>query len=176
MAKLMPLRDLATCYDGLFCDIWGVLHNGVAAFPDAVDALCRYREQGGKVILITNAPRCNQIIYSQLDRLGVPREAFDAVVTSGDVTKLLLHEQPETPLFHFGPARDRSILEGLANPIVDCADGKLCLLTGPLDDGIESAEIYEALLTEMRDRGVEVICANPDLVVKSGTRMVICAG
>lgn len=176
MAKLIPLRDLATCYDGLFCDIWGVLHNGVAAFPEAVDALCRYREQGGKVILITNAPRCNQIIYSQLDRLGVPREAFDAVVTSGDVTKLLLHEQPETPLFHFGPARDRSILEGLANPIVDCADGKLCLLTGPLDDGIESAEIYEALLTEMRDRGVEVICANPDLVVKSGTRMVICAG
>ncbi len=176
MAKLMPLSDLAPHYDGLLCDIWGVLHNGVAAFPDAVDALCKYRAQGGIVILITNAPRSNQVIYPQLARLAVPREAFDAVVTSGDVTKSLLQQRPDTPLFHFGPARDQSILDGLTHPMVSSQDAKLCLLTGPLDDAIESAEIYEPLLLDMRDNGVDMICANPDLVVKSGDRMVICAG
>ncbi len=176
MANLMPLSDLAPHYDGLLCDIWGVLHNGVAAFPDAVDALCKYRAQGGIVILITNAPRSNHIIYPQLDRLGVPRESFDAVVTSGDVTKSLLQERPDTPLFHFGPARDQSILDGLKHPMTGSQDAKLCLLTGPLDDGIESEEIYKPLLLEMRDNAVDMICANPDLIVKSGNRTVICAG
>ena len=176
MAKLMPLSDLAPHYDGLLCDIWGVLHNGITAFPNAVDALCKYRARGGIVILITNAPRSNQLIYPQLAQLGVPREAFDAVVTSGDVAKSLLKERNNTPLYHFGPERDQSILEGLTHPLVGSQDAKLCLLTGPLDDGIESAEIYEPLLLEMRCQAVEMICANPDLVVKSGNRMVICAG
>jgi HAD superfamily hydrolase (TIGR01459 family) len=176
MAKLMPLSGLAPHYDGLLCDIWGVLHNGVTAFPNAVDALCKYRARGGIVILITNAPRSDQVIYPQLAQLGVPREAFDAVVTSGDVAKSLLQERPNTPLYHFGPERDQSILEGLTHPLVGSQAAKLCLLTGPLDDGIESAEIYEPLLLEMRCQAVEMICANPDLVVKSGSRMVICAG
>jgi HAD superfamily hydrolase (TIGR01459 family) len=176
MAKLKPLSDLAPHYDGLLCDIWGVLHNGVAAFPDAVDALCKYRAQGGVVVLITNAPRSSQVIYPQLARLGVPSAAFDAVVTSGDVTKSLLQERPDTPLFHFGPVRDQSIVEGLTHPMAGSQDAKLCLLTGPLDDGIEGAEIYGPLLLEMRDNAVDMICANPDLVVKSGNRMVICAG
>ncbi|MEB8385604.1 TIGR01459 family HAD-type hydrolase [Rhodobacteraceae bacterium KMM 6894] len=176
MPKLMSLSDLAPHYDGLLCDIWGVLHNGIAAFPDAVDALCKYRAQGGIVILITNAPRSNQVIYPQLAGLGVPRKAFDAIVTSGDMARLLLQEQPDTPLFHFGPARDQSTLEGLTNPMVSPRDAYLCLLTGPLDDGIENAQIYEPVLREMCDNAVHMICANPDLVVKSGNRMVICAG
>jgi len=176
MTKFMSLSDLAPHYDGLLCDIWGVLHNGVAAFPDAVDALCKYRARGGIVILITNAPRSNQVIYPQLARLGVPRAAFDAVVTSGDAAKRLLQEQPDTALFHFGPTRDQSIVDGLSHPMAVSRDAKLCLLTGPLDDGIESAEIYMPVLLEMRDNLVDMICANPDLFVKSGNRTVICAG
>lgn len=176
MVKLMSLSDLAPQYDGLLCDIWGVLHNGVAAFPDAVDALCKYRAEGGVVILITNAPRSNQVIYPQLARLGVPHAAFDAVVTSGDAANRLLQEQPDTALFHFGPARDQSILDGLTHAMVGSRDAKLCLLTGPLDDGIESAEVYQTVLLEMRDNAVDMICANPDLSVKSGDRTVLCAG
>jgi ribonucleotide monophosphatase NagD (HAD superfamily) len=142
MVKLIPLSDLATQYDGLLCDIWGVLHNGVAAFQCAVDALSKYRAQGGTVILLTNAPRSNQLIYPQLAGLGVPRNAFDAVVTSGDVANTMLQEQPEIPLFHFGPQRDQSVLDSLKNPIFTSQKAKLCLLTGPLDDGIESAQVY----------------------------------
>lgn len=176
LATLTPLSVLAASYDGLLCDIWGVLHNGVAAFDDAVDALCRYRAQGGIVILITNAPRSHLEIYPQLERFGVPRQAFDAVVTSGDVTSLLIRKSPDTPLFHFGPARDHSILFGLRNPIVGISGAKLCLLTGPLDDDIETVDVYENLLKELRDNEVTMICANPDLTVRSGFRMVICAG
>lgn len=157
----------------MLCDIWGFLDNGVAAFADA---MCMFRAQGGIVILSTNAPRSSRDIYSQLARLGVPRAAFDTILTSGDVTGLLLQKQPETPFFHFGPARDQSILQSLSNPIVGGRNTPLRLLTGPLDDEIESAEIYDPLLTQMRENAVDMIYANPNLFVKSGNRMVICAG
>ncbi|WP_299412393.1 TIGR01459 family HAD-type hydrolase [uncultured Sulfitobacter sp.] len=175
-ARIAPLSELLDRYDGLLCDIWGVLHNGDAAFSDAVDALCRARASGRVVILITNAPRLSKDIYPQLARLGVPRESFDSIITSGDVTAQLIAKQPDAPLFHFGPERDSSILEGLTNPIVDHSDAKLCLLTGPLDDMIETTDIYHDLLEQMHENAVEMICANPDLVVRSGNRMVICAG
>lgn len=175
-ANPTSLGELASYYDGVLCDIWGVLHNGAAAFPDAVDALCKYRARGGFVVLITNAPRSCREIYPQLERFGVPRDAFDAIVTSGDVTSSLIAKHPKSPLFHFGPARDRSILDGVTNPIVAPTDAKLCLLTGPLDDTLEAVDTYQNLLTEMRDRSVRMICANPDLVVRSGDRLVICAG
>ncbi len=171
-----PLSALASQYDGLLCDIWGVIHNGVAAFDDAVDALCRYRASGRHVVLITNAPRPAKDVYPQLERLGVPRDAFDCIVTSGDVTRNLIQGDPDTPLFHFGPARDHSILEGATNPIVGISDARLCLLTGPLDDAVETVDVYHDLLVEMRDNAVQMICANPDLVVRDGNRMVICAG
>lgn len=174
--ELAPLSELIDRYDGILCDIWGVLHNGDAAFSDAVDALWSARASGRFVILITNAPRLSKDIYPQLARLGVPRDAFDTVITSGDVTAQLIAKQPDAPLFQFGPERDKSILEGLTNPIVDYSDAKLCLLTGPLDDTIETTDIYHDLLEQMHDNAVEMICANPDLVVRSGNRMVICAG
>ncbi len=173
---LTPLCKLVDHYDGLLCDIWGVLHNGVAAFDDAVDALCRVRASGRFVILITNAPRLSKDVYPQLARFGVPRAAFDTILTSGDVTGILVASQPDAPLFHFGPARDRSVLEGLTNPIVALKDAKICLLTGPLDDDIETVDVYHSRLVQMRDNAVKMICANPDLRVRSGPRMVICAG
>lgn len=175
-AGLTSLSELVDRCGGLLCDIWGVIHNGGAASNDAVDALCRTRTSGRFVILITNAPRLFKDIYPQLARFGVPRKAFDTIITLSDVTAQLVANQPDVPLFHFGPARDQSILEGLTNQIVGISDAKLCLLTGPLNDTIETAEIYHNPLKVMRDNAVEMICANPDLVVRSGKRMVICAG
>ncbi|SHF29572.1 HAD-superfamily class IIA hydrolase, TIGR01459 [Litoreibacter ascidiaceicola] len=173
---LSPLRKLISHYDGLLCDIWGVLHNGDAALSEAIEALCKTRATGRFVILLTNAPRLSKDIYPQLARFGVPRDAFDTIVTSGDVTAQLIAKQPKAALFHFGPERDRSVLEGLTNPIVDLARAELCLLTGPLDDAIETVDLYGNDLEVMCKNNVEMICANPDLVVRSGNRMVICAG
>lgn len=173
---LTPASELAEHYDGWLCDVWGVVHNGVSAFEDAVDALCRYRAGGGYVVLITNAPRPSRAVYPQLERLGVPREAFDTIVTSGDVTQALVKKRPNAPLFHLGPPRDHVILEDLPNPIVDKSQAELCLLTGPMNDSTETVEDYDGRLAEMLDQGVEMLCANPDLVVRSGDRLVICAG
>lgn len=173
---LTPASELAEHYDGWLCDVWGVVHNGVSAFEDAVDALCRYRAGGGYVVLITNAPRPSRAVYPQLERLGVPREAFDTIVTSGDVTQALVKKRPNAPLFHLGPPRDHVILEDLPNPIVDKSQAELCLLTGPMNDSTETVEDYDGRLAEMLDQDVEMLCANPDLVVRSGDRLVICAG
>src|SRR4051794_33861285 len=108
------LRDIAAGYDALFCDIWGVIHNGHALFPGAAEALIGFRRQGGVVVLVSNAPRPSQSVMPQLDRLGLPRQAWDAIVTSGDVTRTHIAAQAGKPLFHLGPERDRPLFEGYA--------------------------------------------------------------
>ncbi len=163
-------------HDVWLCDVWGVIHNGVAAFPSAVDALQRYRASGGTVILITNAPRPSPPVRVQLAGLGVPDDAFDDVVTSGDVTRELIQSQPDANLFHLGPPRDMPLLNGLSNPMVDEEGAEICLLTGALDDEAETEDDYNEQLGRMLARGIRMYCANPDLVVQRGDRLVICAG
>ncbi len=175
-SRLTPASELAETYSGWLCDVWGVVHNGVAAFPDAIDALCRYRANGGRVILITNAPRQSSEVLPQLAQLGVPDEAFDLTVTSGDVTRKLVEARPDAPLYHLGPARDNAMLHGLKNPLVGLEEAEVCLLTGAVNDETETAEDYDGALSVMLKNKVPVICANPDLVVRRGDRLVICAG
>ena len=105
------LGEISDRYDVLLCDIWGVLHNGVAAFPAASDALVAFRRRGGTVILITNAPRPSAPIRRQLVRLGVAADAFDDIATSGDVTIGLIAEKIDEPVLHVGPSRDLSLFE-----------------------------------------------------------------
>jgi len=176
LSRLTPASELAENYVGWLCDVWGVLHNGVAAFPAAVDALCRYRAGGGRVVLITNAPRQSSEVLPQLAQLGVPDEAFDLTVTSGDVTRKLVEAQPDAPLYHLGPVRDNAMLEGLKNPLVGLEDAAICLLTGAVNDETETADDYNGQLSVMLANKVPLICANPDLVVRRGDRLVICAG
>lgn len=176
LSRLTPASELAEHYAGWLCDVWGVLHNGEAAFPAAVDALRRYRAGGGHVVLITNAPRPSSEVLPQLAQLGVPEDAFDVTVTSGDVTRALVQARPEAPLFHMGPARDHAMLDGLHNPIVGLEDAEICLLTGAVNDEVETADDYHDQLSTLLAAKVPVICANPDLVVRRGDRLVICAG
>ena len=104
---------LATGYDVVLSDVWGVVHNGAVAFAEACDALARFREGGGTVVLITNAPRPGDFVQSFIDTLKVPREAYDAIVSSGDVTRSLVAERAGERVFHVGPERDLPIFEGL---------------------------------------------------------------
>lgn len=176
------LGELADSYDVVLCDIWGVLHDGVWHFPPAAEALRRFRAGGGTVILVTNAPRPRQPILAQLRHLGVPDEAFDFVVTSGDVTLTLMAEHGNAPLNHIGPPRDLSLLEGLASQFglapalveLDAATYVLC--TGLEDDANETLARYEPVLEATVRRGLTMICANPDVVVHSGERLIYCAG
>ena len=181
IALLPSISVLADRYDAWLADIWGVIHNGVAAFEAACDACVRFRARGGTVVLITNAPRPWHAVAAQLDRLGVPRTAYDAIVTSGDVTRALLASQAGRSVFHLGPDRDRGVFEaappGFATPRfapIEVAD--LVVNTGLFDDLTETPADYDVMLRGLRQRGVPMICANPDLMVERGNKLLYCAG
>jgi HAD superfamily hydrolase (TIGR01459 family) len=167
---------LARAYDVLLCDVWGVVHNGVAAFAPACDALARFRAGRGTVILITNAPRAGAAVERILDRLGVPREAYDAITSSGDVTRGIVESRPRERVFHLGPQRDLSIFTGLDVTFapIETADYVVC--SGLFDDTIETPENYRDLLAAIRARSLFMVCANPDIVVERGDELVYCAG
>ena len=170
------LSELAADYDAILCDVWGVLHNGVGAFPGAPEALIRYRETGGKVVLLTNAPRPAGPIHEQLARLGVAREAYDDLLTSGDVTRVTLETRPERRVAHIGPERDLALYDGLAHTLVDDADADIVVITGLADDTRETPDDYRPRLAALAARKLPLICANPDIVVERGTQKVWCAG
>jgi HAD superfamily hydrolase (TIGR01459 family) len=175
-----PLTDhfapLAARYDVAFCDVWGVIHNGVAPFPEACDALIRFRAGGGSVVLLTNAPRDGDVVIDFLDTLKVPREAYDTVVTSGDVARAEIEARRDQAVLHIGPARDNSMFEHL--PVrfapVESADYAVC--SGLYDDETETPDNYRDLAAAMRRRNLFMICANPDRVVERGDELVYCAG
>ena len=180
-ARLPPLIEhfapLVGRYGIVLSDVWGVVHNGVAATPAACDALRRFRSQGGVVVLITNAPRPGDVVArSTLDRLGVPREAYDAIISSGDVTRALIVARGGLRVFHIGPQRDLGIFDGLDAPraTLETADYAVC--SGLTDDRVETPQDYHELIEQMRMRGLPMICANPDIVVERGDQLVYCAG
>ena len=125
---------VAQRYDVLLCDVWGVVHNGLTAYAEACDALARFRAGGGTVVLITNAPRPSGWVVRQLDRLGVPREAYDAVTSSGDVTRDVMAERSGSAVFHIGPERDLSIFEGLDVRFTPMEEAEYVVCTGLFDD------------------------------------------
>lgn len=170
------VASLAERYDLWLCDIWGVVHNGLAAFPQAHGALAAFRRAGGTVVLITNAPRPSDRVAGQLDRLGVPRTAYDAIVSSGDVTRHLIAELNGGPIYHLGPERDLPVFEGLDHRLTDEAQAAAVVCTGLFDDTHETPEDYRAQLERFATRRLPMICANPDLVVERGQEVVYCAG
>ena len=182
-AQIARLGEISGHYDAILCDIWGVLHNGVASFVEASTSLASFRRQGGgAVVLITNAPRPSAVISRQLLELGVFPGAFDAVVTSGDVTIQLIAERIDDPLLHIGPARDLSLFQaaetatGRRPTLVPLEEARYAVCTGLRDDRTETPEDYEDELRALADRSKPMICANPDIVIHRGDALVYCAG
>ena len=167
---------LARDYDVLLCDVWGVVHNGIAAFPEACDALARFRGAGGTVILITNAPRASDSVQRILDRLAVPHAAYDAIMSSGDVTRGIVASRSRERVFHLGPERDRSIFTGLGVTFAPAETADYVVCSGLFDDTRETPDDYRELLAAMRARSLFMVCANPDVVVERGDELVYCAG
>ena len=170
------LAALTDRYDVLLCDVWGVIHNGREAFPEACQALARYRAQGGEVLLISNAPRPAAGVVEQLDRLGVGREAYSLVVTSGDATRRLLAARAPGPAWKLGPARDDPLYDGLGLQFSDLDAAAFIACTGPFDDEAETPEDYRARFVAATARGLPMICANPDIVVQRGDKLIYCGG
>lgn len=169
------LDELAGRHAAIFCDVWGVLHNGMSPFQPAVEALRRCRERGVAVVLITNAPRPRDGVIRQMAAIGVDDECRDAIVTSGDVTRDLIAQGPRR-ILHVGPERDRSLFDGLDVELVEEFEASGVVCTGLEDDDNERPEDYAGLLARLRARNLPMICANPDIVVERGDRLVWCAG
>jgi HAD superfamily hydrolase (TIGR01450 family) len=173
--RIQSLNDVTPHYDVILCDVWGVLHNGVDAFADASQALATARKAGASVVLITNSPRPNDSVAIQLDAIGVPREAYDRIVTSGDVTRLLIKQGPPN-VFFLGPDRDLNLLDGTEAFPAKEKDADIVVCTGFYDDENETPEDYRDLLMRLAERNIPMICANPDLIVERGERLIPCAG
>jgi HAD superfamily hydrolase (TIGR01459 family) len=167
---------VAPSYDVALSDVWGVVHNGVAANIEACDALHRFRALGGTVVLITNAPRPGEFVQRFMDNLKVPHDCYDAIVSSGDVTRALILARAGQRVAHIGPSRDEPIFDGVDAPVVpiDSADYVVC--SGLYDDTKESLDDYDETIAAMLKRKLTMICANPDIVVERGDHLVYCAG
>ena len=184
MRIIERLREISDRYDALFCDVWGCVHNGIRPFAEAVKALAEFRSEGGAVVMLTNAPRPWRHVERQFAALGVPRDSWDLIVTSGDAAKTALFEMHAGQrVFHIGPDRDSGFLDpdtcaqrtaGIEQVLIGEADGIVC--TGLNDDSIESPEDYRGILSAAAAQGLPFLCVNPDIVVDRGAHRVFCAG
>ena len=177
------LRELAPRYDGFILDLWGVIHDGVRPIPGAIDCLRSLIDNGKRIALLSNAPRRADDVVRRITALGVPGGLYHHVMSSGEEAWQHLRRRDD-PFYaalgrrclHIGTARDQGIRGGLDLEYVDAAeDAQFVLNTGPAgwDDRIED---YEPMLRQALDRGLPMVCANPDLVVMRGSILHLCAG
>ena len=178
------MRDIAPDYDGLILDLWGVVHNGKRPYPGVLDCFARLKDAGKRVLLLSNAPRQSARVHVQLSGLGVPRDLYEDVVTSGDVARLALarrddadHARLGRRFFFIGPERDHGAIDGLGyeqTAAIETAD--FVVVTGLIDDESETAADYAPCLAGMKARGQPLLCLNPDLSVIRGESEIPCAG
>jgi HAD superfamily hydrolase (TIGR01459 family) len=177
MKALDGLREIAPNYDAILSDVWGVVHNGVKAHPAAVEALVAYRKQGGRVVLITNAPRPAAPIIEMLDAMGIVREAYDALVSSGGATRAVLAAEFVGKTVHYvgPPLENDALFEGL-NITLGPAEAASAIVVTDLDDDDETPDMYEDRIKFWLERKLPMLCANPDRVVEDGDRIIYCGG
>jgi HAD superfamily hydrolase (TIGR01459 family) len=176
MRVLDTLDAVADDYDAVLCDVWGVIHNGRRMFPAAAAALARFRARGKAVVLLTNVPKPRGPIPAQLDRIGFPRNAWDAIVTSGDAIRAELAARAPGPMYKIGPPQDASLWEGLGLGRAELAEAAFIGISGLDHDERETPADYADILRQARARDLELLCANPDIVVRVGEHLVWCAG
>lgn len=189
MTQIIPsLATIAADYDAVFCDLWGCLHNGAKPFPAAVAALQAFRAQGGRVILLTNAPRPKVDVAAHLRAMGVPDDAFDDIVTSGQAAQFaMLSGAVGQQVHHIGAPKDEGFFRdfdpalaalvasaGITRVPMKQAQGIVC--TGLADDMTETPDDYRAALLMGKTLGLPMLCANPDITVHVAGKLLYCAG
>ncbi len=173
------LSEIAPHHDALICDVWGVIHDGQKHHPAAAEALFKFKEKHGPVVLLTNAPRVPEEVAAQCRSYGLPDGCYDAIVSSGGAARDELARRSATralPLYYIGPDRDLAMIQGLNIVRSDIDRAEVALAIGLVDDMTETPADYAGRLAAMKARGLTMLCANPDLVVHRGERLVYCAG
>lgn len=185
MEHLSGFAPLAARYDGFILDLWGVVHDGINAFPHAVECLRRLRRTGKRTLLLSNVPRPNAPVQAMMRRMGIADELYTDLLTSGEAVRHALSDPPNAwwaelghRVYHLGPERDRPILDDLpVQRVGDPSQADFVLNTGP-DDHRNPTNIveFEAVLQDCARHTLPMICANPDLEVIRGGVRVLCAG
>jgi HAD superfamily hydrolase (TIGR01459 family) len=174
------LSEIVPAYDAVICDVWGVLHNGRRKFEAAIDAVRRFRAARGPVALLSNAPRPPEGVVALFDKLDIPRDFYDAIVTSGGEAREDLIRRTSggrrLKLFYLGPERDHPLFQGLNVELAEAETAEVVLCTGFYDDETETPDDYRDMLTAFRLRNLPFLCANPDIVVQRGDKLIYCAG
>ncbi|KAA5802381.1 TIGR01459 family HAD-type hydrolase [Alkalicaulis satelles] len=176
MTGLVRLGALAREYDAVLCDVWGVIRDGRALIPEALDALQKYRAQGGRVVLISNSPRRSASLLTHLAQLGAGPDNWDGAVTSGDAIFEELSRRAPGPAYKLGPDYDDGLYPGTGLAFAPLGEAAFIACTGLVNDDRETPEEYRDLLTEAALRRLPMVCANPDIVVQVGDRLQYCAG
>jgi HAD superfamily hydrolase (TIGR01459 family) len=171
--------QMSSPYSVILCDLWGVVHNGKEIFQKSRDFLKRVKDDGKKVVLISNAPRPNSVVEDQLsNKLGLSNDLYDLIVTSGDITANFLNSKSfGKNYYHLGPVKDKDLLKRISleqKDNLNLADFVLC--TGIDDDDLETASDYDDILVEMKKLRLSMVCANPDKIVYRGNKKIDCAG
>ena len=175
--KINNFQDIEDNYDALICDVWGVIHNGRELFEGVNDCLVKFRSKQKSVVLLSNAPRPSKYIERMLNQLGLDRKSFNEIVTSGDMTMSVLNESHYgSKCYHIGPDRDLNIFDGVNVSRVSFDEADFLFVTGLFDDETEDENSYSSILDEAKKRNLKLVCANPDIVVQRGEKLIPCAG
>ena len=176
---IQSIAPLAAETDAWLVDIWGVMHNGVRPFPEAGEACARFRENGGRVLLLSNSPRPASGVQTQLDQIGVRQDAYDTILSSGDATRELIRAYSGSGVYHLGPDRDLPIFAGIDVARVGAAaeeGARAIICTGLFDDTRETPADYMEMMKGFVALELPMICANPDIRVERGGQVIFCAG
>ncbi len=185
MLHLSGFQPLASQFDGFIFDLWGVIHDGVKPYPGAAGVLVRLRELAKPAVLLSNAPRRGAAAQKAMRKMGLADDLYDQVVTSGEVTHMMLRDRTDPwfaalgrRLYHLGPPRDRNVFDGLDYERVTAPENADFLLnTGPDDERDQTT--LDAFIPELEacfQAGLPMISANPDLEVIRDGKRVLCAG
>ena len=175
--KLKGISEISDKFDVYFIDLWGVIHNGVQCYPEALKVLEKLKEQNKKIVLISNAPRPAAVVKVFLETIGLKSSCYDFLVTSGDITREYISlNSSKKNFYHLGPTRDIDLFKDLNVTLTSKEECEEIICTGLVSDEEEKLQDYKTLLDFFLNKKIPLICANPDEVVARGEKIVFCAG
>ena len=175
--KLKGINEISDKFDVYFIDLWGVIHNGVQCYPEALKVLEKLKEQNKKIVLISNAPRPAAVVKVFLETIGLKSSCYDFLVTSGDITREYISlNSSKKNFYHLGPTRDIDLFKDLNVTLTSKEECEEIICTGLVSDEEEKLQDYKTLLDFFLNKKIPLICANPDEVVARGEKIVFCAG
>ncbi len=175
--KIKALSEIAEKYKYIICDVWGVLHNGLNLYDPAITALEAFQAEGGKVILLTNAPKPHKIIEDRFYAMGVKQAFWNKIITSGDaVREYIANDAADKRIYHWGGELDQGIYQDVIKNQAPLAEANLIICSGLEDSDLEITAQEAKRLTDCAEAGVPFLCANPDLTVHVGSKTWVCAG